>query len=152
MARRYSISAKLLVWTLLLVVVFCATSGWLIVRVSKNAQLAEELVSRNHEIGVAARRMIDRLENVQENIRRYSLLGAEDATRFIVEDINTFGDILNAALERHPEMARRWAPLSEEFSISIDPDAPADAALEGNPTIRDWITILNGTQIGRAHV
>lgn len=145
MARRYGISTKLLVWTLLLVVVFCATSGWLIVRVSRNAELAEELVSRNHEIGVAARRMSERLESVQENIRRYSLLGADDATRFIVEDINTFGDILNAVLEKHPEMVGPWAPLSEEFSISIDPEAPADAALEGNPTIREWQGILRRT-------
>ncbi|WP_018123638.1 sensor histidine kinase [Desulfovibrio oxyclinae] len=145
MARRISISNKLLLWSLLLVTIFFVTSGWLILRVSENTAAAEDLVARNHEIGVAARQMAERLESVQENIRRFTLLGAEEAVDYVVEDIDRFGEILRDTLDEHPEMNEEWAPLTEEFSITIDQEGPPDKALEPNPTIRKWLGVLNTT-------
>ncbi|QGY38899.1 HAMP domain-containing protein [Pseudodesulfovibrio cashew] len=145
--RRLSIAAKLLVWSGSLIVVFLAVTAYLIGQVRSDAKEAERIVKVNHDLDSSIQRMLERLVSVQDNIRRYKLLGNEDAVKFIVEDLTRFGEILEKTLTRHPRYKTEWQVLSEDFEITLDPVPGTGANLAPDATVLEWTDILEQSQL-----
>lgn len=139
---RLSIAAKLLLWSGTLILIFFAATAYLFSQVRHDAEVANQLVTVNHEVDAAIQRMLDRLYGVRDNILRYRLTGSEEAVRYIVTDLTRFGEILNETLKKHPEYAEDWKPLSEEFAITLTPGKEAGDSLAPDATILDWTDIL----------
>ncbi len=141
-ARGLNIATKLLLWACALIVVFMATTAFLFRQVRRDAEVANRIVDVNHDADSAIQRMLERLYSVQDNIRRYRLLGNQDAVRFIVEDLTRFGEILHATLEKHPGYADEWKELSREYQITLTPGTTAGETLAPDATVLEWSDIL----------
>jgi len=144
---KMSISARMLAWALAITAIFCATTAYLVYQIRNESALTREIASTRYEIGVAVQRMMERLESVQTNIARFKVLeGDETAAQFIVDDLARFGDILRETLERHPEYARQWAPLTAEYTISLTVAEDPGQAFDNDATIQSWMAILAATR------
>jgi signal transduction histidine kinase len=142
-ARHLTIAAKLTIWACALIAVFFATSAYLFHQVRKDAEIAGLMVTENQDLDAAIQRMLERLHNVQNNIRRYRILGGDQAAvGFIVEDLTRFGEILNETLKRHPRYAEDWKPLTSEYEITLDPTNTPGENLTPDDTVNDWTDIL----------
>lgn len=142
-ARHLNIATKLTIWSCALIAVFFATSAYLFRQVRQDADIAALIVTENHALDSAIQRMLERLGNVQNNIRRYRILGGDQAAvGFIVEDLTRFGEILNETIRKHPRYADEWKELTSEYEITLDPaNSPGDN-LAPDDTVRDWTDIL----------
>lgn len=141
-ARRLTIAAKLLIWSCALIVVFFATTAYLFQQVRNDAEVSSRIVTVHHDLDAAIQRMLERLNSVQDNIRRYRLIGNQEAVGFIVEDLTRFGEILETTLERHPRYAAEWQELTKEYEITLDPTVSADENLAPDDTVLEWTQIL----------
>ncbi len=139
--RKLNLASKLLVWSCALIVVFFATTAYLFQQVRQDAKVSSHIANENHEVDSAIQRMLERLYSVQDNIRRYKILGNDEAVEFIVEDLTRFGEILNATMKEHPQYRTEWQDLTREFELTLD---PADSGADPLPdtTILEWTDIL----------
>ena len=141
--RHLSIAAKLLIWASALIIVFFTTTAFLFWQVRQDAEVSSQIVAENHDLDSAIQRMLERLYSVQDNIRRYRLLGGDEAAvEFIVEDLTRFGEILDETLKKHPTYATEWEELTQEYEITLDPGETTDDNLTPNVTVREWTDIL----------
>ncbi|MBI9081458.1 MAG: HAMP domain-containing protein [Pseudodesulfovibrio sp.] len=140
--RTLNIATKLFIWACALIIIFFATTTYLLQQVREDAEVSNRIVSVNHDVDSAIQRMLERLYSVQDNIHRYKLIGTKDAVRFIVEDLTRFGEILNETLEKHPEYKNEWQDLTEDYEITLDPGQSPDHTLAPDTTVRDWTDIL----------
>ena len=140
--RNLNIATKLSVWACTLIVIFFATTAYLFQQVRQDAEVSSRIVSVNHDLDSAIQRMLERLYSVQDNIRRYKLIGGDEAVGYIVEDLTRFGEILNKTLEKHPEYADEWQSLSLEYEITLDPSETPGDSLTPDETVREWSDIL----------
>jgi len=140
--RNLNIATKLSIWACALIIVFFATTAYLFQQVRQDAEVANRIVSVNHDLDSAIQRMLERLYSVQDNIRRYKLIGGDEAVGFIVEDLTRFGEILNETLKKHPEYTEDWLSLSQEYEITLDPGKTTDDSLAPDTTVQDWSDIL----------
>lgn len=150
-ARHLNIATKLTIWACALIAVFFATSAYLFRQVRQDAEISSLIVTENHDLDASIQRMLERLYNVQNNIRRYRILGGDQAAvGFIVEDITRFGEILDKTLEKHPRYAKDWEPLTSEFQITLDPAGTTGDNLAPDATVRDWTDILEQSLLENA--
>ena len=136
---RLSIAAKLLIWSGALILVFFATTAYLLQQVRQDARAAEAIVDVNHDLDSAIQRMLERLFTVQDNISRYQLSGGPEPLDAVLRDLERFGEILDETLLRHPNLRGDWAPLLEEFSITLGED---EDALTPDATVAEWTDVL----------
>jgi len=140
--RRLTIATKLLVWSGALIIVFFATTAYLFQQVRHDAKVSSRIVAVNHDLDSAIQRMLERLYSVQDNIRRYKLIGNDEAVNFIVEDLTRFGEILDETLRRHPEYKSEWEDLTQEYEITLDPSETTGDNLTPDTTVLEWTDIL----------
>jgi len=141
--RQLTIATKLMIWASTLIIVFFATTAYLFKQVRQDAEVSSRLVNVHHDLDSAIQRMLERLYSVQDNIRRYRLLGGDEkAVDFIVEDLTRFGEILDETLKKHPGYATEWEVLTEEYEITLDPGETTDDNLAPNITVREWTDVL----------
>ncbi|MCJ2164453.1 MULTISPECIES: HAMP domain-containing sensor histidine kinase [unclassified Pseudodesulfovibrio] len=141
--RHLNIATKLTIWACALIILFFATSAYLFRQVRHDAEISSRLVTENHDLDSAIQRMLERLYSVQDNIRRYRLLGGDEAAvGFIVEDLSRFGEILNETLKKHPQYTAEWQELTSEYEITLGPGETLGDNLTPNVTVRDWTDIL----------
>ncbi len=140
--RNLNIATKLLIWSCALIIVFFATTAYLFQQVRRDAEVSSHIVDVNHEVDSAIQRMLERLYSVQDNIRRYKIIGGDEAVQFIVEDLTRFGEILNATLEKHPQYTNEWLDLTIEFEITLDPGQNPNDNLAPDTTVLEWTDIL----------
>ncbi|MFH1914732.1 MAG: HAMP domain-containing sensor histidine kinase [Pseudomonadota bacterium] len=141
-ARGPNLATKLLLWSCALIVVFVATTAFLLLQVRRDAETASRIVSVNHDLDSAIQRMLERLQGVQDNIRRYRLMGNQEAVRFIVEDLTRFGETLDTTLARHPQYEADWLPLRSAFEIALTPTKAPGDTLAPDATVREWSDTL----------
>ncbi|MBC15730.1 MAG: two-component sensor histidine kinase [Desulfovibrio sp.] len=140
--KNISIATKLTVWSCSLVVVFFSIAAYLFHQVRSDAELANRIVAVNHDLDSAIQRMLERLYSVQENIRRYRLIGTDRVVDFIVEDLNRFGELLDQTLDKHPGYAEEWKDLRQEFTITLTPTDEGRDTFAPNATVLEWTDIL----------
>nr|WP_321512864.1 HAMP domain-containing sensor histidine kinase [uncultured Pseudodesulfovibrio sp.] len=141
--RHFSIAAKLLIWACALIIVFFSTTAFLFWQVRQDAEVSRRIVTENHDLDAAIQRMLERLYSVQDNIRRYRLLGGDEAAvDFIVEDLTRFGEILDETLKKHPTYTNEWKELTQEYQLTLNPGENTDDNLAPNVTVREWTDIL----------
>jgi len=141
--RQFTIAAKLLIWASALIIVFFGTTAYLFRQVRHDAEVSNRIVNENHALDSAIQRMLERLYSVQDNIRRYRLLGGDEkAVGFIVEDLTRFGEILEDTLEKHPRYQAEWKDLTAEYEITLAPGGTVGDNLAPNATVREWTDIL----------
>ena len=141
--RQFTIATKLLIWASALIIVFFGTTAYLFRQVRHDAEVSNRIVAENHALDSAIQRMLERLYSVQDNIRRYRLLGGDEkAVEFIVEDLTRFGEILDSTLKEHPRYQEEWKDLTAEYEITLDPGETVGDNLAPNTTVREWTDIL----------
>ena len=141
--RRMSITTKLLVWCMALIVIFYATTSFLFLRIKNIVAASNDIVNVNFEIDQASQRMIQQLIAVEENRKRYEILQKDVYLDYVVADLKRFSETLKGVLERHPEYREPWAPLTREYTITLSKGQQPDSLFIQDATVNTWIDILS---------
>ncbi|MCM0755990.1 HAMP domain-containing histidine kinase [Desulfovibrio aminophilus] len=140
--KRLSITTKLLLWCLALIVIFYATTTFLLLRIRDIVDVSGSVATAHHEIDSATQRMIRTLLSLEENRKRYEILKKDDYIQYMINDLAGFKETLDRVLERYPEYRERWKPLTEEFSIILSTDSGPESLVLPDKTVNSWITLL----------
>ncbi len=140
--RKLNIATKLLIWSCMLILIFFATTAYLFQQVRQDAEVSSRITTTNHDVDSAIQRMLERLYSVQDNIRRYRIIGGKEAVDFVIEDLTRFGEILDKTLKKHPRYTTEWEELTLDFEITLDTDSNEKDSLAPDLTILEWTDIL----------
>jgi signal transduction histidine kinase len=144
--RRLGITAKLLIWCMVLVAIFYATTTVLLLRIQSLVAVSGEIVNTNYDIDKSAQRMIQQLLSLEENRKRFEILQKESYIKSFQSDLQDFGKTLAFVLERHPEYREPWAELRGEFDTVLSRSEDPEAAILSDKTISRWLNVLADTR------
>jgi len=144
--RRLGITAKMLLWCMVLVGVFYATTSVLLLRIQSLVEASNAIVNTNYDIDKSAQRMIQQLLSLEENRKRFEILQKDSYMESFLSDMQDFGKTLNSVLERHPEYREPWAELTKEYTIVLSRNPNDEAKILPDKTISRWLDILAETR------
>lgn len=145
-ARHLGITAKLLIWCLVLVAIFYATTSLLIMRIQSLVEVSNAIVNVNYDIDLAAQRMIQQLLSVEENRKRFEILQKEAYMQAFVSDLEDFGKTLTSVLARHPEYKEPWAALTSEYNEVLAHSREPGRKVLPDKTVSRWLDMLASTR------
>lgn len=145
-APRLGITAKLLFWSLALILIFYLTTTYLLVRTGRIVAASSTIAGTHYDIGVSTQRMIQTLLTLEENRKRYEILQKDIYMENVIQDLAEFGRQLNEVLERHPEYAEKWEPLTREYTITLSKGGDPETRLLPDQTVNTWIEVLQATR------
>ena len=85
MNLRYGITAKLLVWFLIVIAIFYGTILVLYINVQEVVRLSESIVEKNYAIASATKKIMESLLSIEESKQKYLLLKKKDYLEFFNE-------------------------------------------------------------------
>ena len=144
--RRLGITAKLLLWCLVLVAIFYATTSVLFLRIQNLVEVSSAIVNVNYDLDKSAQRMIQQLLSLEENRKRFEILQKDSYMESFLADLQDFGRTLTSVLARHPEYRKPWAELTKEYTIVLSRSGDAETKALPDKTISRWLDILSDTR------
>lgn len=141
--RRLGITAKLLIWCMVLVGIFYATTSVLILRIQSLVEVSSAIVNTNYDMDLAAQRMIQQLLSLEENRKRYEILQKDAYMEAFVSDLEDFGKTLTSVLARHPEYKAAWAVLTSEYAELLARSRDTGPKVLPDKTVARWLSILS---------
>ena len=146
MPRRLGITAKLLIWCMVLVAIFYATTTVLLLRIQNLVESSSAIVNTNYDIDKSAQRMIQQLLSLEENRKRFEILQKDVYMESFLTDLQDFGKTLTSVLERHPDYREPWAELTKEYTIVLSRSTNPETKSLPDRTISRWLDILSDTR------
>ena len=146
-APRLGITAKLLLWSLALILIFYLTTAYLLVRTERIVASSSTIAGVHYDIGVSTQRMIQTLLTLEENRKRYEILQKDIYMEYVIQDLSEFGRQLTEVLDRHPEYAEKWEPLTREYTITLSKGGDPETLLLPDQTVNTWIEVLQATRL-----
>ncbi|MGE4554373.1 MAG: ATP-binding protein [Desulfovibrionaceae bacterium] len=143
---RLGITAKLSLWCLALLLVFYGTTALLFTRINRMVADSSELAGTHYDVGVATQRLLQRLQSLEENLKRYELLGRDIYVEYVVQDLKEFSGLLSEVLGEHPELRDRLAPLTREFTITMGNATDPERLFAPNETVAAWRAVLQAVR------
>jgi len=144
--RRLGITAKLLIWCMVLVAIFYATTSVLILRIQNLVEVSSAIVNVNYDIDLAAQRMIQQLLSLEENRKRYEILQKDAYMEAFVSDLEAFGKTLTSVLARHPEYKQSWVVLTREYAELLARSRDTGPKVLPDKTVTRWLELLSETR------
>lgn len=144
--RRLGITAKLLIWCMVLVAIFYATTTVLLLRIQNLVESSSAIVNTNYDIDKSAQRMIQQLLSLEENRKRFEILQKDVYMESFLTDLQDFGKTLTSVLERHPDYREPWAELTKEYTIVLSRSTNPETKSLPDRTISRWLDILSDTR------
>lgn len=141
--RRLGITAKLLIWCMMLVAIFYATTSVLILRIQNLVEVSSAIVNVNYDVDLSAQRMIQQLLSLEENRKRYEILQKDAYMDAFVSDLEDFGKTLTSVLARHPEYKESWAVLTKEYAELLARSRDTGPKVLPDRTVARWLEILS---------
>lgn len=145
--RRLGITAKLLLWCMVLVAVFYATTTVLLLRIQSLVEVSTAIVNTNYDLDKSAQRMIQQLLSAEENRKRFEILQKDTYLEGFQADLQDFGKTLSAVLERHPDYREPWAELTREYDAVLARSNDPEAWILPDKTITRWLDVLSETRL-----
>jgi len=145
-SRRLGITAKLLLWCMVLVGTFYATTSVLILRIQSLVEVSSAIVNINYDLDLAAQRMIQQLLSLEENRKRYEILQKDAYLDAFVSDLEDFGKTLTSVLARHPEYKEPWAELTRDYAAVLSRSRDPESRVLPDKTVARWLDILAETR------
>jgi len=145
-SRRLGITGKLLLWCLLLVTIFYATTSMLFLRIQSLVEVSSAIVNVNYDIDKSAQHMIQTLLSMEENRKRFEILQKDIYMENFLADMQEFGKTLNGVLARHPEYRTPWKELTQEYTIVLSRSRDPETSSLPDKTITRWLEILSATR------
>ena len=144
--RRLGITAKLLIWCMVLVGIFYATTSVLILRIQSLVEVSSAIVNINYDLDLAAQRMIQQLLSVEENRKRFEILQTDVYMQSFISDLEDFGRTLTSVLARHPEYKEPWDDLIKEYGVVLSRSRDPETKVLPDKTVTRWLGILSETR------
>lgn len=141
--RRLGITAKLLIWCMVLVGIFYATTSALVWRIQNLVEVSSAIVNVNYDVDLSAQRMIQQLLSVEDNRKRYEILQKQAYMDAFVSDLEDFGKTLTSVLARHPEYREQWAGLTREYEELLARSHDTGNRVLPDKTVSRWLDILS---------
>ncbi|WP_022663428.1 HAMP domain-containing sensor histidine kinase [Paucidesulfovibrio longus] len=139
---RMGITARLLLWCLVLIAIFYATTAYLLSGIDVIVAESAEIVHTNHEIGVAVQRMLQQLSKLEDDRKRYEILQDDAYMEAVVQDLSELGDMLEETLAAHPEYQDDLELLTREYTITLKKGADPVRLLMPDQTVAAWMQRL----------
>ncbi len=144
--RRLGITAKLLIWCMVLVGVFYATTTVLLLRIQNLVEVSTAIVNTNYDLDKSAQRMIQQLLSAEENRKRFEILQKDSYLEAFQADLQDFGKTLSAVLARHPDYREPWGELTREYDAVLARSNDPEAWVLPDKTITRWLDALSETR------
>ncbi|THB65494.1 MAG: sensor histidine kinase [Desulfovibrio sp.] len=116
---RFSITVKLLLWFLALVVIFYATTSFLLVKMRRIADLSNDVVNVHQMVEVSARQMVAHLQSFAQNRRTYEVLRKERYLENAMANLDSYGDLLDQVRSSLPTPAPEWDELARDYDETL---------------------------------
>lgn len=141
-SRRLGITAKLLIWCMMLVGIFYATTSLLMLRIQNLVEVSSAIVNVNYDMDLSAQRMIQQLLSLEENRKRYEILQKDEYMDAFVSDLEDFGKTLSSVLERHPDYRGSWAAMVREYGELLMRSRDTGPKVLPDRMVASWLDIL----------
>ncbi|MHC1700887.1 MAG: ATP-binding protein [Humidesulfovibrio sp.] len=145
-SRRLGITGKLLLWCLVLVTIFYATTSVLFLRIQNLVEVSSAIVNTNYDIDKSAQHMIQLLLSLEENRKRFEILQKDTYMDSFLADLQDFGKTLTSVLQRHPDYREPWKELTQEYTIVLSRSSDPEVSSLPDKTITRWLDILSETR------
>jgi signal transduction histidine kinase len=118
MKLTYGITDKLFVWFFIIVLIFFGTILLLYIDVQRIVKISGNIVNKNNEISSTSKNMIENLLSMEENDKKYHLLGKEDYLNYFVAARKEFQDNLVKILNMEAQgisVSDHWKDLFKSY-------------------------------------
>lgn len=143
---RFSITLKLLSWCLALIAIFYITTVYLFINTRNIVSTSSEIVDVHFLIDSTAKRMIERLISLEENMKRYEILQNEDYRGLILQDVTEFRDLLASILQNLPQSGEPWVTVIDEFNQIARHSARSGEITLSYTKVNGWLQLLTRTR------
>jgi signal transduction histidine kinase len=140
------ITAKLLVWCMVLVGIFYGTTSVLVLRIQNLVDVSSAIVTVNYDVDLSAQKMIQQLLSLEENRKRYEILQKDAYLEAFISDLEDFGKTLTSVLSRHPEYKEAWAGLTAEYAELLSRSRDTGNRVLPDKTVTRWLELLSGAR------
>lgn len=137
----FSITVKLLVWCLLLVAIFYATTSFLLVKMRRIAALSDEVVNVHQVVEVGARQMVAHLQSFEQNRRTWLILDKERFRANAIANLDAYGNLLQDVRRALPEPLREWEDLARDYESVLYHFGRNEMSISGE-VVADWLARL----------
>ena len=148
MKLTYGITDKLFMWFFIIVVIFFGTILVLYVDVQQIVKISENIVNKNNEVSSTSKKMIESLLSMEENEKKYRLLGKDDYLNYFISAQKEFQDnlvkILNmeakgiAVSDHWKELFKSYRKVSSELG-DLQKDQTSKGFWIPEDLIDEWI-------------
>jgi len=118
MKPTYGMTDKLFVWFFIIVLIFFGTILLLYIDVQRIVKISASIVNKNNEISSTSKNMIENLLGMEENDKKYHLLGKEDYLNYFTSAQKEFQDNLVKILNMEAQgisVSDHWKDLFKSY-------------------------------------
>jgi signal transduction histidine kinase len=118
MKPTYGMTDKLFVWFFIIVLIFFGTILLLYIDVQRIVKISASIVNKNNEISSTSKNMIENLLSMEENDKKYHLLGKEDYLNYFTSAQKEFQDNLVKILNMEAQgisVSDHWKDLFKSY-------------------------------------
>ncbi len=123
MKLTYGITDKLFVWFFIIVLIFFGTILVFYIDLQKIVNISENIINKNNEISAASKKMIENLLSMEENEKKYRLLGKDDYLNYFDTARKDFEGQLKKIVQMEAKgmaISDNWKNLYESY-LNISP-------------------------------
>ena len=143
---RFGITLKVLLWCLVLVAVFCATTIYLFLNTKTIVSISSEIADVQFMVDSTAKRMVERLLSLEENMKSYEILKSESYQELILQDLKDFRELLAGILPALPDTGEPWTTLTLDFNQIARNSLKSGQTTIPYATVNRWIRLLTKTR------
>jgi len=118
MKLTYGITDKLFVWFFIIVLIFFGTILFFYIDLQQIVKISANIANKNNEISSASKKMIENLLSMEENEKKYRLLGKDDYLNSFASALKDFETQLTKILQMEANgmtVSSHWKDLYESY-------------------------------------
>jgi signal transduction histidine kinase len=153
MKRWSGITGKLFTWYFILVLIFYGTILVLYVNVQQILKTSEDMVNRNYKISSASKKMIENLFNMEENEKKFRVLGKKDyLDYYVASKIQLRADLSEILLLESTGMSISpfWHEIYESYlgfaPLEEETDEGSEIGWIPETTLTEWIQKISSAR------
>jgi len=144
MKLKFGITSKLFILYLIFFLIFCGTTIVIYLNVKQIMTVSETIVLKNNKITLCAKKMIEQLFSMEENIEKYRLLNKNEYWEYYKSAQNEFAVNLNEIIKLN-DFDTKTAELWETLYTSYNNFSNRQNSKQDDSSQKTWIpeTFLN---------
>jgi signal transduction histidine kinase len=154
----YGITGKLLIWFFAIVSIFYGTILILYLNFQQVVHISERIVNKNYTISDNSKKILENLLSMEENEKKYRLLGKKDYLNFFTDARKGFEEDLQNVLTLKSmgyTISPQWSAVYEAYTSFSDPqkNVTPNGEMKGRviwipeKMINNWIELISAARL-----